>query len=355
MSLSFGLDQLMQKHKLNLDNFTHFTVKNPKSLFDVVHNEELLKKEQTQFLKQHLFKTEGGFPDKKVGFPGLKTFDSNLPNVLKDIHNEDTESTLSNEKIAQFVAENKDLILDHEQSEDYTKIVVQQALKNKSLKAKEKELNKRFSGRGKPVFTIRNNEIQLKFEPKTEASDNSDLNSNVNDTTVEMKHDDSYTEEEQKQAQPELYQAILSSLNEQKESTTETNVTNAQKDKMREILGDNFKELKAKPKQKVSVIVINKDGEILQKVKSLKYISHLEKDNRPILVKNNHYFGRHTLLENGNVILYLNSKAFNKLEKKGTKEQKKLLSQRKIQSTRSRVKEFANIPKMEDMNSIALS
>ena len=247
MSLSFGLDNLISKHRLNFDNPTHFNVQNAKSLFDVSHNDELLKKEQSQFLKQHLFSKSGGFPDKKFGLPGIKTFDAALPNVLKEIHNEDAESSISNEKIAEFVAENKDLILDHEQSEDYMKVHVQHMLRNKSRKAKENELNKRLSGKGKPVFTIKNNEIQLKIEPKVEPKIDQ-----VDTSIDEMKIDDSNVEEK-KQAENEL-------------DDEPGNITKNQKEKMKDILGENFKELKAKPKQKVSIIIINPDGQILHKV-----------------------------------------------------------------------------------------
>lgn len=372
MSLSYGLDSLIQKHKLDYNDLTKFTVKNPVSLFDVAHQNELLKKEDTKFLRQHLFKSDGGFPDKKVGLPGLKNYDSKLPNVLKEIHQEDNDSTLSNEKIAEFVAENKDLILGHEQSEGFIKAHLRYALQNKSLKAKEKILNNKFSGKGKPVFTIRNNEIQVKFEPKTEpktepkdeqpvqvkneTAQTIQVNNNIINPTEKKQDESGIMDEsrEEKVADPDLHKAMVASLEDQ--TKKETNVTSAQKDKMRQILGENYKELKAKPKQKVSVIIIGKDGEIVATVKSLKYISNLEKDNRPVLIKNNHYFGKHTLLDNGNIILYVDSKAFNKLEKKGTKEQKKLLSQRKIQQTRSRVKDYENnLPKLDDLNNISLS
>ena len=135
------------------------------------------------------------------------------------------------------------------------------------------------------------------------------------------------------------------------------NITKAQKEKMKDKLGSDFKELKAKPKQRVSIIIINPNGQILHKVKSLSGIKTIEEENRPVLVKNSHIFGKHTLLQNGNAVLYVDANAFKKLEKQGTKIQRKLLSQRKKLSTRSRVQNLANqsiedMPVLEDVNQI---
>jgi hypothetical protein len=272
MSFSYGLDKLMGKYNLISQQDRQLVNKTPQNLFQVVHQNELLKNERELFLREYLFRNQGGFPfNEKNGLPEIRSYNKYLPKVLKG-GNETGEEILEENEIGNLASDITDIapatgeINDDIDLEQVQKNIKEE-LKNKSLQQKQFITRNIGSGSGKPIFSFNRN-LKLEDIPQLSngSGDPSENESVPSGTGV--------PEEEKEKNEDENYNADVSdSLKE-----TKPKVTQKQKDRIKQIVGsEDYKEDTGMRKAQ-AIIIIDKDGNIVGNAPSKRKLKDLKEE-----------------------------------------------------------------------------
>lgn len=311
-SLIYGLDKLLQKHQqISQDGRTNM---NPRAtnLFEVVNKQELLKNEKELFLRQHLFRNRGGLEyQKERGLPDIKSFNKYLPNVLRKLEDEEVSEAIDNKNIIEGVNE----VIGDEQSEEQ-KSEIQKEIVSAKTTAKKQEVVKKIvesAGKGVSAFSY---------------SKRTDLEHLI--TPQEEKYDDDEEEKTDLQRDSHLQRNIdegFESDDKSPDTQVNFNLTEKQKEKVKEIVGSaEYKEDK-KERQAISILIIDTNGHIVANVPSISRKEGLRALREKGFLQNSkltiNSYGIIGELENGNIILSVKRNVYNKYFPKTKKEKEK--------------------------------
>ena len=323
MSYLYGLEKLIQKHQLVAQEGRKVMTPNAENLFEVVHKKELLNKEKELFIREHLFKDRGGFEfNKNKGLPDIKAYNKHLPSVLRE--GDETGNQIEDEnEIGEIASDITDVVSysvpdeekrNFEKGKEQIKKDIKSGLRGKTTAEREElieSMSKSSSGKGVPIFSYSKKESlkdivenapirQPDFEDEDEEkSDESEVNPFVAETEEQLKE----------------------RLEKEKEKK-KISLTDNQKSKIREIVGsDEYKE-DTKQKKAISILVLDKDGNIIANAPSKREVKQLKDDGvikqvKKVKISN---YGVFLELDNGNVAVSVPKTYYNKLFPKKSKE-----------------------------------
>lgn len=308
MSYLYGLETLIHKHQLRAQEGRINMNPNAENLFEVIHKKELLNQEKELFLREHLFTNRGGFEfDKNRGLPDIRSFNKHLPNVLKE--GDETANEISNEEdITEVVSDitnigsvvfegSKEKEFDEQRG--HIEKELKKGLKGKSVSEKESIIQKIGSGLGVPIFSF-NKKDNLK-----------DI---VDDAPLKIS-DEKEEKTGRSPSEEDSVNPFLTETSEEKKEKQKISLTESQKNKIKEIVGTEEYKEDIKQKKSISLLVLDKDGNVIASAPSKREIKQLKDNN--IIKKINKAkitsYGLFLELDDKSVVISIPKSYYNKL------------------------------------------
>jgi hypothetical protein len=322
MSYLYGLEKLIQKHQLVAQEGRKVMTPNAENLFEVVHKTELLNKEKELFIREHLFKDRGGFEfNKKKGLPDIKAYNKHLPSVLRE-GNETGNQIDDENEIGEIASDITDVVSysvpdeekgDFEKGKEKIKKDIKSGLRGKSTAEREEmieSMSKSSSGKGVPIFSYSKKESLKDIVENAPIRQPDFEEGSGNPSEDDEKRDDSDINPFEAET-GEQYKERLEKEKEKKKIS----LTDNQKSKIREIVGsDEYKE-DTKQKKAISILVLDKDGNIIANAPSKREVKQLKDDGvikqvKKVKISN---YGVFLELDDGNVAVSVPKTYYNKL------------------------------------------